>query len=86
MIATGDRCAVIAASPTAEETEKRLIGPVLEGSDHRPRQLPRHSAGRLPLPDYRKAVGVCTWVGKKRLASCPEYVHLLCEWQQHRCC
>jgi putative DNA primase/helicase len=31
MIATGDRCAVKAASPDPEETEKRLIGSALEG-------------------------------------------------------
>ena len=31
MIATGDRCAVKAASPSPEETEKRLIGSALEG-------------------------------------------------------
>jgi putative DNA primase/helicase len=32
MIATGDRCAVTAASPNAEETEKRLVGAALSGS------------------------------------------------------
>jgi putative DNA primase/helicase len=31
MIATGDRCAVEAASPNTEETEKRLIGSALDG-------------------------------------------------------
>jgi len=31
MIATGDRCAVKAVSPSPEETEKRLIGSALEG-------------------------------------------------------
>src|SRR5215469_3117697 len=31
MIATGDRCAVEAASPSLEETEKRLIGSALDG-------------------------------------------------------
>jgi putative DNA primase/helicase len=32
MIATGDRCAVIAASPNREETEKRLVGAALAGN------------------------------------------------------
>jgi putative DNA primase/helicase len=32
MIATGDRCAVKAAAPNPEETEKRLIGAALDGS------------------------------------------------------
>jgi putative DNA primase/helicase len=32
MVATGDRCAVIAVAPRAEETEKRLIGAALSGS------------------------------------------------------
>jgi putative DNA primase/helicase len=31
MVSTGDRCAVKSASPSAEETEKRLIGSALEG-------------------------------------------------------
>jgi putative DNA primase/helicase len=31
MIATGDRCAVVSASPSAEETEKRLVGAALTG-------------------------------------------------------
>ena len=31
IIATGDRCAVEAASPNAEETEKRLVGAALNG-------------------------------------------------------
>jgi putative DNA primase/helicase len=31
MIATGDRCPVEAASPSAEETEKRLVGSALDG-------------------------------------------------------
>jgi hypothetical protein len=32
MIATGDRCAVTAAAPNTEETEKRLVGAALSGS------------------------------------------------------
>jgi putative DNA primase/helicase len=32
MIATGDRCAVVAASPKPEETEKRLVAAALSGS------------------------------------------------------
>jgi putative DNA primase/helicase len=32
MISTGDRCAVQAVSPRAEETEKRLVGAALSGS------------------------------------------------------
>jgi Bifunctional DNA primase/polymerase, N-terminal len=50
VIATGDRCAVEAASPNAEETEKRLVGAALTGYPvGDPHRLPPQKQ-RPPLP------------------------------------